>query len=169
MNAEFNWWLLILGVVGGAGLVWLVLGTWGRRDDASTNEVESEAAWISMAMAEQGEELDPATAAAVLRLHRAYLATDGGAADEWQAAIGELVVVANGLARPPVGQEYRCWVTIDGRRIKLGEMYFTGTVAYWIGQVDLLGRVQPGALFGISLVDASGAPLDTDPVISGTL
>ena len=31
-------------------------------------------------------------------------------------ATTKLVVVAYGLARPPSGQEYRCWVVVDGQR-----------------------------------------------------
>jgi hypothetical protein len=31
VNGEFNWWLLILGLVIGAGLVWLVLADTRRR------------------------------------------------------------------------------------------------------------------------------------------
>ena len=32
MNAEFNWWLLIVGLVVGAGLVWLVVLDSRRRE-----------------------------------------------------------------------------------------------------------------------------------------
>ena len=33
VNAEFNWWLLIVGLVVGAGLVWFVLMDARRRDE----------------------------------------------------------------------------------------------------------------------------------------
>ena len=33
MNAEFNWWLLILGLAAGAGIAWLVLTDLARRDE----------------------------------------------------------------------------------------------------------------------------------------
>jgi hypothetical protein len=88
---------------------------------------------------------------------------------EYSGSSGELVVVASGIARPPAGQEYRCWVVIEGQRTRLGEMYFSGDVAYWIGRIDLLAQVQPGARFGVSLVDASGTPIGPDPVMGGTL
>lgn len=76
MNAEFNWWLLIVGLVIGAGLVYLVLADSSRRDaDVLAEELPREATWISMAMREEGRSIDPPTAERVLELHRAYLAS----------------------------------------------------------------------------------------------
>jgi hypothetical protein len=75
VNAEFNWWLLIVGLVAGAALVWLVLADSARRDvDVEAEEIPMEAAWIAATMRDDGEEIDPRTADRVLRLHRAYLA-----------------------------------------------------------------------------------------------
>ena len=75
MIAEFNWWLLIVGLVVGAGLTWLVLSD-GRRREADLEEAElaEEAAWLESAMTEEGRQVDAETAERLLRLHRAYLA-----------------------------------------------------------------------------------------------
>lgn len=74
MNAEFNWWLLIVGVVGGAGLLWLVLGDWSRREEeVGERERAREAAWIADVLHADGATVDAATAEAVLRLHRTWL------------------------------------------------------------------------------------------------
>ena len=74
MNSEFNWWLLIVGLVAGAALVWLVLADSARRDaDIEDEEIPMEAAWIAAILREDGEEIDPQTADRILRLHRAYL------------------------------------------------------------------------------------------------
>ena len=75
MNTEFNWWLLILGLAIGAGLVWMVLAI-TRRDerDVTDRERESEARWIGDAMRKAGRRIDDAAALDVLRLHEAYLA-----------------------------------------------------------------------------------------------
>ena len=55
MNAEFNWWLLIVGLVVGAGLVWFVVADSRRRDaDIEADERPREAIWL-------------------LELHRVYL------------------------------------------------------------------------------------------------
>ena len=74
MNAEFNWWLLIVGVVGGAGLLWLVLGDWSRREEeVGETERAREAEWIAGELHADGAQVDAATADAVLRLHRTWL------------------------------------------------------------------------------------------------
>ena len=74
MNAEFNVWLLIVGLVVGAGLVWLVMMD-GRRREADIDAVElpREAAWLSAVLAEDGYDVSPEAAEQALRLHRAYL------------------------------------------------------------------------------------------------
>jgi hypothetical protein len=75
VNAEFNWWLLIVGLVLGAGLVWLVLADSRRREvDVTERERESEALWIAEAMERAGRPVTDADALDVLRLHEAYLA-----------------------------------------------------------------------------------------------
>lgn len=74
MNAEFNWWLLIVGLVVGAGLVWLVVLDSRRRDaDMDEAEMAREALWISTLLAEDGIDVSAATAGRMLELHRAYL------------------------------------------------------------------------------------------------
>jgi hypothetical protein len=78
MNAEFNWWLLIVGVAAGAGLAWLTLSDWGRREeDLELDERAAEAAWISDVLRDRGEAVDPVEAEEVLALHRAYLQQAG--------------------------------------------------------------------------------------------
>lgn len=74
MNAEFNVWLLIVGLVVGAGLVWLVIMD-SRRRESEIDAVERprEAAWISAVMAEDGYDISPEAAEQFLVLHRLYL------------------------------------------------------------------------------------------------
>ena len=44
MSAEFNWWLLIVGVVAGAALTWLVVADSSRRDrEVGERELPAEA------------------------------------------------------------------------------------------------------------------------------
>jgi hypothetical protein len=74
MNAEFNWWLLIVGVVVGAVLAYLVLADSARRErDVLEREVPAEAAWLSRTLADEGVPVDADTTEAVLRAHRRYL------------------------------------------------------------------------------------------------
>jgi hypothetical protein len=96
VNAEFNWWLLIVGLVVGAGLVWLVMADSRRREvDVNEAERDGEAQWIAEAMIEAGRQIDDADVLDVLRLHAAYLAAsppdelyedtvdDRDTADDW--------------------------------------------------------------------------------------
>jgi hypothetical protein len=74
VNAEFNVWLLIVGLILGAGLVWLVVMD-SRRREYEVDDVERprEAAWLSAVMAEDGYDVSPEAADRLLLLHRAYL------------------------------------------------------------------------------------------------
>jgi hypothetical protein len=74
VNAEFNVWLLIVGLVVGAGLVWLVVVDSRRRDaDVDDFERPREALWLSTVLREDGYEVSPEAADRLLLLHRAYL------------------------------------------------------------------------------------------------
>jgi hypothetical protein len=74
VNAEFNVWLLIVGLVVGAGLVWLVIMD-SRRRETEVDAIERlrEAAWLSAVLAEEDVTVSPDTADRLLQLHRAYL------------------------------------------------------------------------------------------------
>jgi len=77
----------------------------------------------------------------------------------------EVVVIAEGLAEPAAGMEYRCWVEVDGARTTIGKMYLYAGLATWAGWSAALDGVRPGVRFGVSLAggdpDAAGEPLLT--------
>ena len=74
MNAEFNWWLLIVGLVIGAGLVWLILSDSARREvDVTRRERAAEARWIAAELRRAGHSIDDDEVADVLDLHAGYL------------------------------------------------------------------------------------------------
>jgi hypothetical protein len=86
MNAEFNVWLLIVGVVAGAGVVVLIVWRFTWPDDDETDlERWTSARWIAGHLAREGRPVDPATTEDILALHRDYLAgidpTDDTVAD----------------------------------------------------------------------------------------
>ena len=95
MTAEFNWWLLLLGLVVGGGLTWLVLADTRRREqDLEDDELPDEAAWIEARMADEGDALPAETIQRVVQLHRAYLAiapSDEGTDENWPPEESEAV------------------------------------------------------------------------------
>jgi hypothetical protein len=81
-----------------------------------------------------------------------------------------LVIVTTGLVEPGTGREFRCWMEIDGRRIKVGRMFFGGELAYWAGEVPAVGATAEGAAFGVSETPAADPDdVSGDPVLTGTL
>jgi hypothetical protein len=110
VNAEFNWWLLIVGLVVGAGLVWLVVAD-SRRREADVGELErqGEAQWIAATMSDAGRRVDEADVLDILRLHGAYLAAappdePDASADGWPDHDDV----------PPAADDGR-WVEVRGR------------------------------------------------------
>jgi len=81
MTDPFAWWLLILGVGIGVGLLWLVIGRVPREeDDVSAEERVAEAAWISRVISRYGGVAPAPLVEEVLELHEQYL--KGAAAEQ---------------------------------------------------------------------------------------
>jgi len=72
VSGEFNWWLLIVGLVAGGALTWLVVADSNRREaEISDEEMAAEAGWIARSLGEPL--LDADVTERVLRAHRRYL------------------------------------------------------------------------------------------------
>jgi hypothetical protein len=104
MISEFNWWLLLLGLVVGGGLTWLVLAETRRREqDLEEKDLADEASWLEERLAEEGRALSSDTIKRVVQLHREYLAVvPADEADEWRPDEG---AVASEEAWLPAGWE----------------------------------------------------------------
>ena len=75
VNAEFSWWLLIVGLVLGAALTWLVIAETTRTDaDLTDTEQRGEALWIASVLTSSGRPTDDVRVEEILQLHREYLA-----------------------------------------------------------------------------------------------
>lgn len=71
--AEFQWWLLLVGLVAGGGLVAVVFLDGARREgDVEDAELPAEAQWIAARLGSGERRLDPHQVEAVLREHREY-------------------------------------------------------------------------------------------------
>jgi len=104
-------------------------------------------------------------------VRRVALASTSGASTTGRLVFSpsstELVVVANDLAPPPAGREYRCWIEIEGRRTGIGRMYFGGDLAYWVGDAEEIAGIDTPVRFGVSLVDPSRTDIPGEPVLVG--
>jgi hypothetical protein len=71
--AEFQWWLLLLGLVAGAGIVAVVYMDGARREqDLEDEELPAEASWISERLTSRGRPVDAGIVERILVEHRAY-------------------------------------------------------------------------------------------------
>jgi hypothetical protein len=72
--AEFQWWLLLVGLVAGGGLGAIVSMDGRRRDeDLAALERRAETTWIAERLAGRDPAPDARTIEAILRIHREYL------------------------------------------------------------------------------------------------
>ena len=120
MNAEFNWWLLIVGLVVGAGLVWFVLIDTRRREaDVTADERAREAVWLAASLADDGFDVPREAVERALSLHQSYLAAPPPDdpipdADDWD----------DGEGWGPGGASERAGdhgVGVEGRATDIGE------------------------------------------------
>ena len=73
--AEFQWWLLLVGLVAGGGIVAVVYLDGSRREqDLESRELPAEAAWIAGRLTAMGRSVDESAIEQVLLEHRAYRA-----------------------------------------------------------------------------------------------
>lgn len=74
MNDGFQWWLVIIGIGLGAGLLWLVMGRLSRQeDDIGPRERAAESIWISHTIEAGGGIAPVALVEEILELHAQYL------------------------------------------------------------------------------------------------
>ena len=72
--AEFQWWLLLVGLVAGGGLVAVVTMDGRRREeDLADLERQAEANWITERVKGLDPDIDARTVASILQIHREYL------------------------------------------------------------------------------------------------
>ncbi len=81
MNDEFQWWLLLVGLVIGALLVFLVMVDFSRSaDEQAERELGRESSWIARTLEPTDGAVDPGLIHEILRLNREWLT--GAVVDE---------------------------------------------------------------------------------------
>ncbi|MEO5918196.1 MAG: hypothetical protein ABIQ17_01410 [Candidatus Limnocylindrales bacterium] len=71
--AEFQWWLLLVGLVAGGGLVAVLYLDSARREaDIDDEELPAEAAWIADRLRDRGHSVDTGVVERVLLDHQIY-------------------------------------------------------------------------------------------------
>jgi hypothetical protein len=99
MNDGFAWWLVVLGIAIGVGLVWLFLVKLPRTEsDVDDSELVAEAGWISHSIETYGGVAPLPLVEEILELHRQYLTRGVPAPDH---VSGEGLVEAEELPRAP--------------------------------------------------------------------
>ena len=76
MNDGFTWWMIVLGIAIGVGLVWVFVVRLPRTEsDVDASELPFEADWISRNIEAYGGVAPQPQVEEVLELHRQYLTT----------------------------------------------------------------------------------------------
>lgn len=101
------------------------------------------------------------------RVSMAGIQSDAQGQVVFSPSSSDLVVVATGLTEPPAGQEYRCWVEKAGARERVGKMFFSDDLAYWVGPVPAVADLTGEARFGVTLVTLDGSADGVDVMAGG--
>jgi hypothetical protein len=101
----------------------------------------------------------------------ALRAEDGSSVGSISWSRHDWVVLTSGLAAPPPGQQYRCWLESGDRSVAIGEMEFVGATAYWVAAVDdwQTWEIGPETRFVVSLERGEPASRTGDVVLSAHL
>jgi hypothetical protein len=98
--------------------------------------------------------------------------TSGGTAGTISWSRHDWVVLTTGLQEPPAGSTYRCWLVENGSQsMAVGQMEFSGGVAFWATSVDRwqTWEIGPTTQFIVSLEAGAPAAPSGDIVLSAVL
>jgi len=80
---------------------------------------------------------------------------------------GRMLVTATGLAEPAPGTEYRCWVAVGQARASIETMRWSGSVAWWTGDVTIPAGAPAEMAYGVSLADVGSSEPGTVVLTGG--
>ncbi len=96
---------------------------------------------------------------------------DGASAGSISWSRHDWVVLTTALTEPPADQRYKCWLVEADRSVMVGEMYFAGGTAYWVGSLDewATWEIGPETQFVVTLEAADAHNPTGTPILSADL
>lgn len=96
---------------------------------------------------------------------------DGASAGSISWSRHDWVVLTTALTEPPSDQRYKCWLEDADRSVMVGQMFFAGGTAYWVGSLDEWETwdIGPETQFLVTLEAADGQDRTSNPVLSADL
>lgn len=96
---------------------------------------------------------------------------DGTSAGSISWSRHDWVVLTTALTEPPADKRYKCWLVEADRSVMVGQMFFAGGTAYWIGSLDewATWEISPETQFVVTLEAADAQDRTGTPVLSADL
>jgi hypothetical protein len=96
---------------------------------------------------------------------------DGATAGSISWSRHDWVVLTTALTEPPVDQRYKCWLVEGDRSVAVGQMFFAGGTAYWVGSLDewTTWDIGPETQFVVTLEAADARDRTGTPVLAADL
>ena len=96
---------------------------------------------------------------------------DGSSAGSISWSRHDWVVLTSVLTEPPADQRYKCWLVEADRSVMVGQMFFAGATAYWVGSLDewATWEIGPETQFLVTLEDAGSRDRTGTPILSADL
>ena len=96
---------------------------------------------------------------------------DGASAGSISWSRHDWVVLTTALTEPAAHQRYKCWLVEADRSVMVGQMFFAGDTAYWVGSLDewATWEIGPETQFVVTLEAADGQDRTGTPVLSADL
>ena len=96
---------------------------------------------------------------------------DGATAGSISWSRHDWVVLTTALTEPPADQRYKCWLVEADRSVMVGQMFFAGGTAYWVGSLDewATWEIGPETQFVVTLEAADAQDRPGTPVLSADL
>jgi hypothetical protein len=96
---------------------------------------------------------------------------DGASAGSISWSRHDWVVLTTALSEPSADQRYKCWLVEADRSVMVGQMFFAGGTAYWVGSLDewATWEIGPETQFVVTLEAADAQDRTGTAILSADL